>query len=57
MRQNHRGLPAAASVEQAILLAQVLILRGALDAGPAPSRLTRPVTPGQTEPQDDRPPR
>lgn len=55
MRQNYRGLPAAASVEQAILRAQVLILRGVLDAGPAPSRLTRAGTPGQAEPQDDWP--
>jgi hypothetical protein len=27
MRQNYQGLPAAASVEQAIILAQLLILK------------------------------
>jgi hypothetical protein len=39
MQQHYRGLPAAPSVEQAILAAQLLILKGAQTArGSAPAR-------------------
>jgi hypothetical protein len=39
MQQHYRGLPAASSVEQAILAAQLLILKGAQTArSGAPAR-------------------